>query len=42
MPVLKLPGVKNVDSTLALREKLRRVTTRSVWPESAIVSVKFL
>jgi hypothetical protein len=35
-----LPGVKNVDSGLPLREKLRRATTRSVWPESAIVEVK--
>jgi PPOX class probable F420-dependent enzyme len=40
VPLLKLPGVKNVDSGLPLREKLRRATTRSVWPESAIVEVK--
>jgi PPOX class probable F420-dependent enzyme len=40
VPLLKLPGVKNVDSALPLREKLRRATTRSVWPGSAIVEVK--
>ncbi|MDT5337223.1 MAG: hypothetical protein QOD90_2728 [Mycobacterium sp.] len=40
VPLLKLPGVKNVDSTLSLREKLRRATTRTLWPESAIVEVK--
>lgn len=39
VPLLKLPGVKNVDSALSLREKFRRATTRSVWPESAIVEV---
>jgi hypothetical protein len=32
--------VKNVDAALPLREKLRRVTTRSRWPDSAIVEVK--
>jgi PPOX class probable F420-dependent enzyme len=40
VPLLRLPGVKNVDSALPLREKLRRATTRSVWPDSAIVEVK--
>jgi PPOX class probable F420-dependent enzyme len=40
VPLLKLPGVKNVDAALPLREKLRRVTTRSLWPDSAIVEVK--
>jgi uncharacterized protein len=40
VPLLKLPGVKNVDHTLPLREKLRRATTKSVWPDSAIVEVK--
>jgi PPOX class probable F420-dependent enzyme len=40
VPLLRLPGVKNVDSTLPLREKLRRATTRTLWPESAIVEVK--
>ena len=42
VPLLKLPGVKNVDSALPLREKIRRATIRSVWPESAIVEVKLL
>jgi PPOX class probable F420-dependent enzyme len=40
IPMLKLPGVKNVHSDLSLREKLRRATSRSVWPDSAIVEVK--
>jgi PPOX class probable F420-dependent enzyme len=40
VPLLKLPGVKNVHSGLPLREKLRRATARSVWPDSAIVEVK--
>jgi hypothetical protein len=40
VPLLRLPGVKNVDSTLGLREKLRRATTKTLWPESAIVEVK--
>ncbi|WP_051574674.1 PPOX class F420-dependent oxidoreductase [Mycobacterium sp. URHB0044] len=40
VPLLKVPGVKNVHSGLPLREKLRRATTRSLWPDSAIVEVK--
>jgi PPOX class probable F420-dependent enzyme len=40
LPLIRLPGVKNVDSTLPWREKLRRATSRTVWPESAIVEVK--
>ena len=39
VPLLKLPGVKNVDSALPLREKLRRATDSSLWPGSAIVEV---
>lgn len=40
VPLLKLPGVKNVDSGLPLREKVRRARLTSVWPDSAIVEVK--
>jgi uncharacterized protein len=40
VPLLKLPGVKNVDHNLPLREKLRRATTKKLWPDSAIVEVK--
>lgn len=39
VPLLRLPGVKNVDHTLPLREKLRRATMNGVWPDSAIVEV---
>lgn len=39
VPLLKVPGVENVDHALPLREKLRRATTRSLWPDSAIVEV---
>jgi uncharacterized protein len=41
LPLLKLPGVKNVDHALPLREKWRRVTATTVWPDSAIVEVSF-
>jgi PPOX class probable F420-dependent enzyme len=40
IPMLRVPGVKNVHSDLPLREKLRRATTRRLWPDSAIVEVK--
>jgi hypothetical protein len=39
VPLLRLPGVKNVHQTLPLREKLRRATTNDLWPDSAIVEV---
>jgi PPOX class probable F420-dependent enzyme len=42
VPLLKLPGVKNVDHDLPLREKLRRATTNKLWPDSAIVEVKLI
>ena len=42
VPLLKLPGVKNVDHDLPLREKLRRATTKKLWPDSAIVEVKLI
>jgi hypothetical protein len=31
--------VKNVDHGMSLREKIRRATTRTLWPDSAIVRV---
>jgi PPOX class probable F420-dependent enzyme len=40
VPLLNVPGVKNVDHNLPLREKLRRATARDLWPDSAIVAVK--
>jgi PPOX class probable F420-dependent enzyme len=39
VPLLKVPGVKNVDHGMSLREKIRRATTRTLWPDSAIVRV---
>lgn len=39
VPLLRVPGVKNVHQTLSLREKLRRATMDGVWPDSAIVEV---
>ncbi len=42
VPLLKVPGVKNVDHDLALREKLRRATAKTLWPDSAIVEVKLI
>lgn len=42
VPLLKLPGVTNVHANLPLREKLRWARTRSLWPDSAVVEVKFI
>jgi PPOX class probable F420-dependent enzyme len=42
VPLLKLPGVKNVDHTLPLMEKLRRARAKSLWPDSAIVEVRLM
>jgi len=39
VPLLRLPGVKNVHQDLPLREKLRRATMDELWPDSAIVEV---
>ncbi|OLP03120.1 PPOX class F420-dependent enzyme [Mycolicibacterium porcinum] len=39
VPLLKIPGVKNVHRDLPLREKLRRARTRDLWPDSAIVRI---
>jgi PPOX class probable F420-dependent enzyme len=39
VPLLHLPGVKNVDAGLPLREKWQRLRNPNVWPESAIVRV---
>ena len=41
IPMLKLPGVANVHSSLSLPEKLRRMRDRNVWPDSAIVRIDF-
>jgi uncharacterized protein len=41
VPMLKIPGVTNVHRHLPLREKLRRMTSRALWPDSAIVRVDF-
>ena len=40
VPLLKIPGVNNVDSALPWREKLRRVRDRGVWDRSAMVRVE--
>lgn len=41
VPLLKIPGVRNVHSGLPLREKLRRACDRGLWADSAIVHVEF-
>jgi PPOX class probable F420-dependent enzyme len=41
VPLLKIPGVRNVHSGLPLREKLRRARSRGVWEDSAIVRIEF-
>ena len=41
VPMLKIPGVTNVHRHLTLREKLRRMRSRTLWPDSAIVRVDF-
>ncbi len=39
VPLLHLPGVKNVDAGLPLREKWQRLRDPNLWPGSAIVRV---
>jgi PPOX class probable F420-dependent enzyme len=39
VPLLHLPGVKNVDASLPLREKWQRLRNPNLWPGSAIVRV---
>lgn len=39
VPLIWIPGVTNVHRHLPLRDKLRRVRNRDVWPDSAIVRV---
>jgi len=39
LPMLKIPGVTNVHRELPLREKLHRMNSRALWPDSAIVHV---
>jgi uncharacterized protein len=41
VPLIKIPGVKNVHRGLPLREKVRRGRDRNVWPDSAIVRIEF-
>ena len=40
VPLLPLPGVKNVDASLPWRQKWARLRNRNLWPESAIVRVE--
>jgi PPOX class probable F420-dependent enzyme len=40
VPLLHLPGVKNVDANLPWREKWQRWRNPNVWPQSAIVRVE--
>ena len=40
VPLLRIPGVRNVHSGLPLREKLRKARDRGVWDDSAIVRVE--
>jgi PPOX class probable F420-dependent enzyme len=42
VPLLRLPGLNNVDHALLLREKLRRARMTSLWPDSAIVEVTLI
>ena len=39
VPLVPLPGVKNVDAALPWREKWQRVRNPNLWPGSAIVRV---
>ncbi|MDR3660882.1 MAG: PPOX class F420-dependent oxidoreductase [Mycobacterium sp.] len=41
VPLIKIPGVTNVHSSLPVREKVRRARDRNVWPDSAIVRIDF-
>lgn len=40
VPMIPVPGVTNVHRDLALRDKLRRTRTRTLWPDSVIVRVQ--
>lgn len=40
VPLLPIPGVRNVHRALPLREKLRRAWSRELWPDSEIVRVE--
>lgn len=39
VPMIKVPGVTNVHRGLSIREKLRRMRSRALWPDSVIVAV---
>ncbi|GJF12462.1 PPOX class F420-dependent oxidoreductase [Mycolicibacterium cyprinidarum] len=41
LPMIKIPGVANVHRQLTLREKLRRINSSALWPDSAIIRVDF-
>lgn len=40
VPLIKVPGVTNVNRDLRLREKLRRARYRAVWPGFVIVRIE--
>ncbi|MGH3968662.1 MAG: PPOX class F420-dependent oxidoreductase, partial [Mycobacterium sp.] len=40
VPLIKLPGVTNVNRDLCLSEKLRRTRHRAVWPDFVIVRIE--
>ncbi|ORW97408.1 PPOX class F420-dependent oxidoreductase [Mycolicibacter terrae] len=40
IPMIPVPGVTHVHRELSVREKLRRIRTRTLWPDSAIVRVE--
>ena len=39
--MLNIPGVTDVHRHLPLREKFRRISSRTLWPDSTIVRVDF-
>ncbi|MGH3552750.1 MAG: PPOX class F420-dependent oxidoreductase [Mycobacterium sp.] len=40
VPLIKLPGVTNVNRDLSVREKLRRARDRALWPDFVIVRIE--
>ena len=39
IPMIKIPGITNGHENLTVREKLRRMRNRNVWPDSAIIRI---
>lgn len=39
IPMIKIPGVVNAHRDLPVREKLRRMRHRTLWPDSAIIRI---